>query len=134
MIIGWLFDDNLLINKQKTKLFIWWSSLISLSDKKQTNKQKTNKAYHLVIIFWSLDDHLLSENKQTNKAYHLLIICDHLLIIWWLSIDNSDSDHLLILWQIQTNKQTKLIICGLSDDYLMIIYYLTTNKQTKRII
>ena len=131
MIICWL------TNKQ-TKLFIWWSSLISLSDKKETNKQKTNKAYHLVIIFWSLDDHLLSENKQTNKQTKL-IICWLSVIICW-----SFDDYLLIIWQQtnkQTNKQTKFIICWLMIicDHLLIILWLsidnmTTNKQTKFIL
>ena len=105
LLIIWWFDNK---QTNKEKNFLW--SPINFMTK--TNKQ-TNKANHLVIIWWSSGDHYIT-------IYYLkkIISSDNLLIIWWSSIDN-----------MTTNKH------GLSsDDHLMIIYYLTTNKQTKLII
>ena len=131
MIICLLSD-----NKQKNLssgdhlMTVWWSSVIWQQTNTQTIKQKK-----LVNICSLFDDILLfiwqQTNKLTNKAYHLLIICDHLLIIWRLSIDN-------ITTNTETNKQTNrdyhlLIIC----DHLLIIWWLfidnmTTNKWTNK--
>ena len=106
LIIWWSFYDRLLYDNNKAYhlLIIWWSSVIWHQTNKQTNKQ-------INVIRWgSSNDHLtiicykLTKNRQTN------------FIIWWLSDDNfmiiwwSFDDHLIIVWWYslvneQTNKQ-----------------------------